>query len=351
MVSGITQQTYDDGFECEQYGITVKLGATTLVNGIDYDLEYSNNIYPGVATVKIVGINNYYGTISRNFIIIPSKLEGLKISGKTASSIKISWTASPKVDGYYIYRSRSANSGYSLIKTQTATSFTDKDLQSGRYYYYRVCAYKKINGKVYTGAYSSVKEKTNGDIVNKPASLKVSKESTSSLKLTWKVTSKANGYIIYRSTKKDSGFKAIKTIKTPYTTYFTDKKLSKGKTYYYKVVAYRTFSGETGVGEPATITAATKPSAPSIKSVSALSGKKAKTTVKKLSGADGYSISISTSKTKGFKTVYTGSKTTYTKTKLKAKKTYYVKVRAYKLSGGKKIYGSYSKIKSVKIKK
>ena len=105
------------------------------------------------------------------------------------------------------------------------------------------------------------------------------------------------------------------------------------------------------MGEPATITAATKPSAPSIKSVSALSGKKAKITVKKLSGADGYSISISTSKTKGFKTVYTGSKTTYTKTKLKAKKTYYVKVRAYKLSGGKKIYGSYSKIKSVKIKK
>lgn len=350
-VSGITQQTYDDGFECEQYGITVKLGATTLVNGIDYDLEYSNNIYPGVATVKIVGINSYYGTINRNFIIIPDKLKGLKKSGKTASSIKISWTASPKVDGYYIYRSRSANSGYSLISTQTATSFTDKDLQSGRYYYYRVCAYKKINGKVYTGAYSSVAEKTNGYIVNKPASLKVSKESTSSLKLTWKVTSKANGYIIYRSTKKDSGFKAIKTIKTPYTTYFTDKKLSKGKTYYYKVVAYRNFSGETGVGEPATITAATKPSAPSIKSVSALSGKKAKITVKKLSGADGYSISISTSKTKGFKTVYTGSKTTYTKTKLKAKKTYYVKVRAYKLSGGKKIYGSYSKIKSVKIKK
>ncbi len=350
-VSGIKQQVYDDGFDCEQYDVTVKLDGTTLTYGIDYDLEYSNNIYPGVATVKIVGTNNYYGTISRTFIIVPAKLEGLNKSGKTAGSITIKWTASPKIDGYYIYRSRSANSGYSLIKTQTATTFTDKDLQSGRYYYYRVCAYKKINGKVYSGAYSTVAEKTNGYIVAKPEKLKVSKENTSSLKLTWKVTPKANGYYIYRSTKKDSGFKKIKTITSPYTTYYVNKKLSKGKTYYYKVVAYRKFSGETGIGEAATITAATKPKAPTISSVKALSGKKAKITVKKLSGADGYNISISTSKSKRFKTVYTGSKTTYTKKSLKAKKTYYVKVRAYKISGGKKIYGSYSKVKSVKIKK
>lgn len=38
-------------------------------------------------------------------------------------------------------------------------------------------------------------------------------------------------------------------------------------------------------------------------------------------------------------------------TKLKKGKTYYVRVRAYKKSSGKKIYGSWSKIKKVKIKK
>ena len=37
--------------------------------------------------------------------------------------------------------------------------------------------------------------------------------------------------------------------------------------------------------------------------------------------------------------------------KLTAKKTYYVRVRAYKKSSGKKIYGKWSKIKKVKIKK
>lgn len=350
-VKGVTQQVYDDGFDCEQYDITVTLDGETLSEGIDYELEYSNNVYPGKAVVKIVGTNYYKGEIKREFIIVPDKVENLKVTGKTASSITIKWTAHPKVDGYYIYRSRSANSGYSLIKTQTATTFTDKDLQSGKYYYYRVCAYKKINGKVYSGAYASVRGNTNGYIVKKTESLKVSKENTSSLKLTWKVTPNANGYYIYRSTKKDSGFKKIKTIKSSYTTYIIDKKLSAGKTYYYKVVAYRKFGSEIGVGEPASLTAATKPKAPTISSVKALSGKKAKITVKTLSGADGYSISISTSKTKGFKTVYTGSKTTYTKKSLKAKKTYYVKVRAYKISGGKKIYGSYSKVKSVKIKK
>ncbi len=36
--------------------------------------------------------------------------------------------------------------------------------------------------------------------------------------------------------------------------------------------------------------------------------------------------------------------------KLKSKKKYYVKVRAYKTVGKKKYYGSYTSIKSIKVK-
>ena len=38
-------------------------------------------------------------------------------------------------------------------------------------------------------------------------------------------------------------------------------------------------------------------------------------------------------------------------TKLKKGKTYYVRVRAYKKLSGKKIYGKWSKIKKIKIRK
>ena len=44
-------------------------------------------------------------------------------------------------------------------------------------------------------------------------------------------------------------------------------------------------------------------------------------------------------------------KTKYTIKKLKKKKTYYIRVRAYKMNGKKKVYGRWSTVKKVKIKK
>ncbi len=75
---------------------------------------------------------------------------------------------------------------------------------------------------------------------------------------------------------------------------------------------------------------------------------------KKDSMVSGYEIYMSTNKNSGYKKIksITSYKTTnYIKTKLKKKKTYYFKIRTYKKVGNKKIYSSYSSIKSIKIKK
>ena len=74
---------------------------------------------------------------------------------------------------------------------------------------------------------------------------------------------------------------------------------------------------------------------------------------KKVSKAKGYQIQIATNKkfTKGKKTK-TLSKTTYSFKKLKKNKYYYVRIRAYVYdSNHKKVYGSWSTAKKVKIKK
>ena len=74
---------------------------------------------------------------------------------------------------------------------------------------------------------------------------------------------------------------------------------------------------------------------------------------KKVAGAAGYEIKYSTNKKfkKSVKTVrFTGKSKTISK--LKKNKTYYVKVRAYKKdANGNKVYGKYSKVKKIKIKK
>ena len=94
------------------------------------------------------------------------------------------------------------------------------------------------------------------------------------------------------------------------------------------------------------------------KSVSPKTVKAAKKAVsvewKKVSGVKGYQIQVATDKKfkKNKKTV-TIKKQKTTKTtvkKLKAKKKYYVRIRTYKIANGKKVYSSWSKVKSVKTK-
>jgi hypothetical protein len=75
---------------------------------------------------------------------------------------------------------------------------------------------------------------------------------------------------------------------------------------------------------------------------------------KKVSGVKGYQVQVATDKKfkKNKKTVNI-KKQKATKTtvkKLKAKKKYYVRVRTYKIVNGKKVYSSWSKVKSVKTK-
>ena len=89
-----------------------------------------------------------------------------------------------------------------------------------------------------------------------------------------------------------------------------------------------------------------------------LKNKKSKTvkvSFSKIKDAAGYEVVIAQNRsfTKKKKTIVLRSGKTVCAVfkRLKKKKTYYVKVRAYKKYAGKKLYGPYSKVKSIKVKK
>ena len=110
---------------------------------------------------------------------------------------------------------------------------------------------------------------------------------------------------------------------------------------------------DTNTSNDEDVTVISKPKSASIKKVKG--AKKAiLVTWKKVSGVKGYQVQVATDKKfkKNKKTV-TIKKQKTTKTtikKLKAKKKYYVRVRTYKIVNGKKVYSSWSKVKSVKTK-
>ena len=97
----------------------------------------------------------------------------------------------------------------------------------------------------------------------------------------------------------------------------------------------------------------TKPKNTSIKKL-----KKSKKAIvvnwKKVSGIKGYQIQVATDKKfkKNAKTVVVKKQKTTTATikHLKSKKKYYVRIRTYKTSNNKKVYSSWSKVKSVVTK-
>lgn len=102
-----------------------------------------------------------------------------------------------------------------------------------------------------------------------------------------------------------------------------------------------------------TVKAVAKPKSTSIKKVKA-ARKAVSVQWKKVSGVKGYQVQVATDKkfkkNKKTATVKKQKTTKVTIKKLKAKKKYYVRIRTYKTVNGKKVYFSWSKVKTVKTK-
>ena len=78
---------------------------------------------------------------------------------------------------------------------------------------------------------------------------------------------------------------------------------------------------------------------------------KVKVTWKKVSNILGYQIQYATNKKFKKAKKKTVKSTSVTLRKLKKKKTYFIRIRAYKMADGKKVYGKWSSVKKVKVKK
>lgn len=78
----------------------------------------------------------------------------------------------------------------------------------------------------------------------KSTTVKVTSSKAKTVKVKWKKVADATGYIVYRSTSENGTYEQCAEIKKGSTVTYTDKKLTSGKTYYYKVVACQSVNGK-----------------------------------------------------------------------------------------------------------
>lgn len=118
--------------------------------GLTAGREYS---YKTVAYRK-AGDKNIYGKLSQPVKAIPkpSVPGSLRSTPSGDTVLKLSWSAVPGATGYFIYRYNPAKKAYEQLKATTAPTFTNTGLVKGTTYYYKVMAYRSVNGKnIYSG--------------------------------------------------------------------------------------------------------------------------------------------------------------------------------------------------------
>lgn len=223
----------------------------TLIAEVDADtLTYKHtNLKPGKkfyyqlrsGVLSSKGTMIYENQKTAPTIYIATKCEAptnVKASANTAASVKLSWKKVTGASGYQIYAYDKSAGKYkqlAVVKGNSKTSYTVKNLKAATTLQYKVRCYQTLEDKEYYSSYS--------DIVytaTKPKKISslTYKSTKNSVTLSWKKSSGASGYIVYLYNTKTKKYTKISTVKT---NKYTQKKLSRNASYQYKIVAYKKY--------------------------------------------------------------------------------------------------------------
>lgn len=215
--------------------IKLKINNALLAVGIDYTVDYQNNLYPGTATVTFTGQGNYKGTITKTFNIVKKNISNVAVKAYFNSANKLVVTANVPDNG------RSLIEGTDFVYDQTTDSMGnvtvtvkaigDNFIGSKNV---RIKAEDNPNKPVTTTPAPTTKKITVGKVkLSKAQNVKGKK-----IKVTWKKVSGVTGYKVRFALSKAKLKKAkVKTVKKNISSYII-KKLKKKK-YFVQVRAYK----------------------------------------------------------------------------------------------------------------
>lgn len=171
----------------------------------------------------------------------PKTAPKLTLSAKNKSSrVELKWNKVAGADGYQIYQYQEAAGKYKRLKTilnSAKTAYSAK-MEYGTAYKLKLRAFQcKEDGSRVYGKFSPAMQITTAP--QKVKGLAAKKLKSGKIMLTWQPAgSHADGYQIYRSTKKNGTYSRIKTVAKGTLGKYSNISQKRGKPYYYKIRAY-----------------------------------------------------------------------------------------------------------------
>lgn len=180
-----------------------------------------------------------------------------------------------------------------------------------------------------------------------PSGFKAAFASFTSVRLTWNASANATGYVIYRYNPAKNAFTRLAAVKG---LSYTDTGLTKGNTYFYKIAAYTASGGGNVYGKVSPPVYCTlKLAAPGNFKAAPSQYNSARLSWDPVSGAKGYAVYRSMTKTGGFARVGTTASGDFVDIPLATGQVYYYKVFAYAPYNGKNEYSPASATAGVKV--
>lgn len=106
------------------------------------------------------GVKKYSDLSSSRYAVPSLSTPSIKKLTPGTKKVTVSWNKISGANGYKLYRATSRSGSYKLVKTTSSTSFRDRSLKKGKKYYYKLKAYRKVDGKLKYSSYSAVKYTT-----------------------------------------------------------------------------------------------------------------------------------------------------------------------------------------------
>ena len=118
--------------------------------------------YYKVRAYKTVNKTKYYGAYSD--VVCSAKTPSkpvITVKNAGSKTVKVSWKKVSGANGYEVYRKSGSSAKYSIVQTVTSgntLSYTNKKLIKNSKYYYKVRAYRIVNGEKIYSSFSTVKQ-------------------------------------------------------------------------------------------------------------------------------------------------------------------------------------------------